>query len=455
MTLASPWFLVAAGAAALVVVAMHLLAWRRPTPTALPTARFIPPAAVRAISRDLRLSDALLLAVRVLVVLLAGLALARPAWLSRTAGRARVIVVDASRAVARMAESADSARTYTAGAAHVSWVRVDSTARLLGDSAIGERAEVLGALGAGMVVAVREATRLTRRYAEVEVVVVSPFARESWDDGVAPVRDVWSGRVIPVRVASRTPDSTATAVTEAALRLTGSGRGGPVYLPPPTDPVGAAVALAVGESPPWLRLRRAAPLAEDSVWAKAGGTLVWWRGGTSDGGVSASPLSWSAELVTTGERSAIGSFARLELGTVREGGSIVARWGDGAIAATETPLGAGCAREVGVDVNPIGDAALRPGFVQLVRALVAPCRAYRPETVDDATLLAWANPSPVPADRGDAAAPGAPDQSPRMQRLLLLAAAALLATEWWLRRRTRTLAHRAADLAFPGERRVA
>lgn len=71
-------FLWAAVTAASVVVVLHLLARRRPHPMMLPTARFVPEAAVRAPAFHRRPSDLLLLALRVAALLLLGAALARP-----------------------------------------------------------------------------------------------------------------------------------------------------------------------------------------------------------------------------------------------------------------------------------------------------------------------------------------------------------------------------------------
>ncbi len=201
--LSQPLYLFAAGAAAAVVVALHLLAWRRPTPVRFPTARFVPPSAVRAVSRAFRPTDVLLLLVRVAALLLAGLALAGPVVSPARSGVARVVVVDASRRVASLPAALDSARAHAAGADEVVWVRVDSVAAVSSDSVRGERSEARGRLSAGLVAAVRAANRLERSRERVEIVVVSPFAAESWDAATAGIRDAWSGAITPVRVAMR------------------------------------------------------------------------------------------------------------------------------------------------------------------------------------------------------------------------------------------------------------
>ncbi|MBK6305394.1 MAG: BatA domain-containing protein [Gemmatimonadetes bacterium] len=239
LTLAAPWALAAGAVASAVVLGLHLLAWRRPAPTPLPTARFAPPSAVRAVSRDLRLSDRLLLLVRVAVLLLAGLALARPAWTPVRSGTARVFVLDASRRVARVGDVADSARALSAGAAVTAWVRVDSVARLLSDTTLGPRAAVRGALGAGLVAAVREAVRLARVHDTVEVVVVSPLPRRAGTRRWTPCVPSGAGRCARYASPPRSTRQPQRASTAPARRASSrppairSGRPSPSRSTPP------------------------------------------------------------------------------------------------------------------------------------------------------------------------------------------------------------------------------
>ena len=78
MTFLAPWALWAAGAVSAAVIALHILASKNPRVTALPTTRFIPDVPLRATARALRLTDCLLLLLRVAVVMLAAVAFARP-----------------------------------------------------------------------------------------------------------------------------------------------------------------------------------------------------------------------------------------------------------------------------------------------------------------------------------------------------------------------------------------
>src|SRR5690349_17843245 len=99
MTFAAPLFAWVGVAAAAAVVGLHLLAWRRPPETPLPTARFAPERPIRMVSRALRPADLLLLALRAALVLLAGLALAGPRFDQQRVGSARVVVADRSSSV--------------------------------------------------------------------------------------------------------------------------------------------------------------------------------------------------------------------------------------------------------------------------------------------------------------------------------------------------------------------
>ena len=437
---AAPAYLIAALAASAVVAALHLLAWRRPHPTPLPTARFAPPSAVRALSRDLRLSDALLLALRVLALLLAGVALARPSLAPRRAGAARVVVIDASRRVASVDQARDSARAHLAGADDVVWIRVDSAATLVTDSTVGGRAEVRGRLGAGIVAAIREAHRLARTRARTTIVVVSPFAVESWDAGLGPMRGTWDGEIVPVRVAARAGETGVTATGSVAARAARP------ELPPLRDPLGAAFALALDAAAPPVRVKRGAPNAADSAWAREGGIVIAWPGDApGDGGAAGEPVS---DVLTTGGRSVVGHFGRP--GTGVPPGAAILRWGDGTPAATEASLGRGCLRSVGVAVPVAGDEALRPAFLRVVRELAGACGGGGEALLDSAAISAWARPraagegtptgavagGAVRSARGAAREPSLADRA--LQRWLLLAVAAVLLAEWIVRARRAT-----------------
>lgn len=436
-TLAHPTYLLAAGAASLIVVALHLLAWRRPTPVPFPTARFVPPSAVRAVSRAIRPTDVLLMLVRVAALLLAGAALARPVVAPARSGTARVLVVDVSRRVADVSAAIDSARAHAIGGDEVVWVRADSVAAVVSDSVERARSEVRGNLGAGLVAAIREAERLRRSRERVEIVVVSPFASESWSAAMFPIRSQWSGTVTTVRLPLRAGEAQGGATRDG-------GATDATLLPPVDDPVGAAFTVARDSATPPLRVTRDALTAADSAWARGGHLLVWWP--RSAQGASANDSARVA-ILGDGTQSVAGHFAAVD--GVRLAGEAILRWSDGTVSATEQPLGDGCLRTVAVEVPASGDEVLRPGFVRLVRSLAMPCGGGRNNAIADSVLARWSAVGESTGARRDssgatalnssaapvAALPGSDaPSSPTVTRVLLFGVALLLLLEWWMRR---------------------
>src|SRR5688572_5073331 len=160
MTFAAPLFAWLAGAAALATVALHLLAWRRPPESPLPTARFAPDRPIRMVSRAIRPADLALLALRVALVLLVGAALAGPTVALRRHGAARVVVLDRSRSAGSGVEAASRARAiFRAGDALVVF---DSAAREVASPTADSIAAVPasdapGSLSPALIVATRAA----------------------------------------------------------------------------------------------------------------------------------------------------------------------------------------------------------------------------------------------------------------------------------------------------------
>lgn len=435
--LAHPSYLLAAGAASLVVVALHLLAWRRPTPVSFPTARFIPPSAVRAVSRAIRPTDVVLMLVRVAALLLAGVALARPLVAPARSGTARVVVVDVSRRVADVAAAIDSARAHAAGADEVVWVRVDSSAVVVPDSLRPARSETRGELAAGLVAAIRVAQRLSRTRERVEIVVVSPFASESWSAAMRPIRAQWGGTIAAVRLPMRDDH-----VRDVGARADGAAAG--AALPPVDDPVGAAFAVASDSATPRVRVTRDALTAGDSAWARGGDVLVWWPR-PAQAAERKDPAT--VTILGDGTQSVAGHFAPVE--GIALAGAAILRWSDGSVAATEQALGAGCVRTIAIEVPSSGDEVLRPGFARLVRSLATPCGGGSHMAIADSVLSRWlaagastgTGRDSAVASTPTSAAPSSalrPEQdapsSPALSRALLAGVALLLLLEWWMRR---------------------
>ncbi len=405
MQFAFPGVLWLAGAAGLVTLALHLLSWRRPEPRRLPTARFIPETPQRALSRRLELSDAMLLALRLLVIAAIALAVAGPKWIVKRSGIARIVVVDRSRSVESPGEAMDSAVAVGTGASLTRLILFDSAAVMLegNESPDSSRVEARGDLGPALVMAAREAASLRARFDSVDVVVVSPTRAEELSSATARILGEagLSPRLVPVRARE----------IQALPALAGT-------IPPARDPIGAAFRLANGGVSAGLRVVRAEPDAADSAHAMSGGVLVVWPADENDSAQADGILSASGTVALRAGRG------------LEPQGAPIAWWRDGSVAATVEAAGEGCIRRVAVRVEPRGDATLRPAFLRFVRDLSRSC--------DWVDTVAATLPAPVAGPRTLMAVSEATafaDASSMTQRLLLILALIGLAVEWWLRRK--------------------
>ena len=390
MTLAAPLFAWLAVAASALTTVLHLLAWRRPPESPLPTARFAPEAPIRTVSRALRPSDVLLLMLRVVLLLLVGLALAGPTFTSRMREPGRVLVIDQSRYAADSAVTRAARGEFRAGDAVVVF---DSAAREVSSATpdslpVGATTPTGdGSLSAALIVATRAARRLERGRDSVEIVVISPVATSELDAATSAIRRTWQGAVRVVRAGTPPNDSLPSAR--------------PVVRAAAGDPVAAALALG-GQSRGGgtVRLVRDVPTRADSAWARQGNALVVWPATdsvTGDWPARASVDSafgvtapkrvgrdggWSATVV-----------ARFERRTAPPPGRVVARWDDGEPSATEAALGSGCIRSVAIAVPAAGDLALTPTFRRLAERLATRCEATEGWTAASDSVLAATLPS--------------------------------------------------------------
>lgn len=394
MTFLEPRWLAVAGAVAAGVVLLHVIARHFPPVATLPTARFIPAHRARAVSRTLRLSDLLLLVLRVALVLAAGAALARPVLEPRRRSVARVVVLDRSRAVASLGEGLDSARAIArAGDAIVVF---DSAVRELDARALetlprGGAGAGRGALSAALIVARRAAARLETGADTVELVVVSPLTRESWDRATPVLLERWPGLARSARIAMRRDSASGDGVTVRAER---------------DDPIFVAAALlGTLRQDAAVRIVRGSPDAADSAWARDGdrALVVWPR----------EPRAlWPAREPADTVGAVVAGDVVLVTPLAREvqppAARVVAHWVDGEAAATEQPLGRGCLRAVAVAVPAAGDVALRPDFGRVVASLSSRCggpRAAAQIGESDASLYFTARARPARSTAGTSIAP--------------------------------------------------
>ncbi|MEP6692703.1 MAG: BatA domain-containing protein, partial [Gemmatimonadaceae bacterium] len=256
MTWLAPIFLAAGAVAAFATAVLHFLARRRPHEVPLPTARFLPERAAEAATRSARPSDLLLLAVRVLAVLLAAAAFARPLLRGARRPVARVVLADVSRDVRARAEMRDSVRALAAAGDVV--IAFDSAARVMTPDALDSLGSTppaaAGSVSAALVAARRSVALLRDRADSVEMVIVSPLAADEVDAATARIRATWNGRARLVRVAAANADSAARRVELRAAA---------------NDPLGATIALAGGFAFADVRIARDVVTAADSAWARA------------------------------------------------------------------------------------------------------------------------------------------------------------------------------------------
>lgn len=380
MTFAAPLFAWVAGGVALATVALHLLAWRRPPESPLPTARFAPERPIRMVSRAIRPADLALLALRVALVLLVGAALAGPIISARRTGDARVLVVDRSRAAGDGIETANGARSvFREGDALVVF---DSVAREVSapglDSAVAVApTDAAGSLSAALILAGRAARRLARDHESVSIVIISPFATEELDEATRLIRGTWTGTVDVRRVALRPNDAGDVGRPEVRAGV--------------GDPVAAAFSL-VGPFNDGQRVRiaRDALTATDSVWAGEGNAVVMWPVAPPSTWQRAAPTdtAFGVTAVSADHEPAATVVAAFERATSPPTGRVIARWSDGEPAATEFALGAGCIRSVMVPVPTAGDLALTPAFRRFALKLAAPCGNRAPLVAVSDSVLA-------------------------------------------------------------------
>lgn len=359
----APGYLIAALAAATGLVAAHFIVRRQPRAMSLPTARFVPDAPVVTTGWAHIPSDLATLTLRVLCVLLAGIALAGPFLRSNRTGAGRVILADRSRAVADSGAVSDSVASIRApgdvvigyGSGAVEELPAGSA-----NSAALPRASARGSLSAGLVAATRAASRFRGRADSVELVIVSSFAVEELDAATARVRQEWPGRARLIVVPARAPTDSSRP---------------PLIAGGPGDPLAVALAIARPATSAEVRIIRGAMAGTDSTWAREGSVrvVVHWPVAAAPAGFVARVEATPAAGLLTAAGAMIAQFHRRWQYAPAIDTKPVAWWIDGDVAAVEVTVGRGCVRSVAIPVSPGGDFVLRPDFHAVLRDLVQPC----------------------------------------------------------------------------------
>ena len=378
MTFLAPGFLYASMAVAAAIVALHFIVTRQPRAAILPTARFVPDTQATAVAAAPRPTDVPLMLLRVLLILAAGAGLAKPVLTPPRQASARVILVDVSRSARDSIAIRDSVRTlYREGDAMVLF---DSSTRMLagnvGDSIAALRPSMRrGNVSAALIAALRAGSSLRHRADSMELVIVSPFAKEELDVATDTIRTLWPGSARLVRVASlaqgppaargnlafRGDTSDAFSVSAELARKLPTARSvvdrrdisrqSPATPAPSSGNTDAARTEAVIEWPMSARPRGA---VQRAVTDTIGGVMA---------------MATQAIVIAAFERK--WSYPP---DSVR-GAEVIARWADGDPAAIERPDGAGCVRSIAIPVTPVGDFVIRTEFVRFVAALSGACVA--------------------------------------------------------------------------------
>jgi hypothetical protein len=476
LTLGIPAFLLAGALAMLVPLALHLIRRRPPMRAPLPTARFLtedPRNAVR-VSRP---TDLPLLILRMLLLLLLGFALARPAWVPAPEGTSTVVLLDrgaSMRGDGWRAALGEARRSLlgTDGTALGELVMFDTAAvrvprhritPALFDSLLAAGATNHPADYAAALRAIPASARELRGADSVRVRMISALADGGWTPGLAPLRRAaWPGTLDLARVplappAAGSADSAdAGASPRGALTLSAGGGGFA------SAALGAA-GLEGGRADP------RAPLATDAAVyllmdapsaataqqlldrARAGATLIVtpaaaadplraalpWTGGFAVGRNSGGGAMWfGAELELAG------AAGRVETGRPADGARVVAAWEDGRAAAVAKPLGSGCVVFVGVELEG-GELPFQAEYPAALARLAHACAAdaggaadARPLDPGAIALLRGRGPSAVPAS-----AVGAAEAGVALGRWILAAALLIALVETLLAYRRPTGAH--------------
>jgi len=465
ITFGTPAFLLAGALAALVPLALHLIRRRPPARAPLPTERFLTPDPRTSI-RVSRPTDLLLLALRMLLLLLAGAAFARPVWLPSARGTSEIVLLDRGAA----GVSADGWQQGVAaarqrllgadGAARGELVLFDTAAvrmprrrvtPALFDSLAAAPPSALPIRYAAALRAIPGAARDLRGADSVRVTLVTRPRWGGWSDGIAPLRRAaWPGAIDlvalpdaaaadPARDDSETvaakrailfadPGDRATAFPVAALQATGWEV--TVVSPGQTIPPPGAALIVVSAPLPAATAReivsragRGATLVVDAAAIASFRAALPWSG--------AARADSAAGAIWFDDGSHLSGAARRAAGRPRRGARVIAAWDDGQPAAVAARSGAGCVVAVGTELargEMVLDAAYPRALGRLARGCepVADVDGDAPLDAGARAVLRGAGPRTVAAGAAGASGGGTALGRWVMAAALLVAAAETL-----------------------------
>lgn len=425
LTIGAPLFLLAGALAALVPLALHLIRRRPPTRSPLPTARFLSEDA-RSSIRVSRPTDRLLMALRMLLLLLAGAALARPSWTPAPRGTREVVLLDRSAAMRdsngwrRAVEQARRTLLAPDGSARGDLVLFDTSAVHLPQRRLtASTFDSLAAAGpsanpasyAAALRAIDPATRALRGADSVRITMLSALRWGGWRPGMAALRQAaWPGAIrLPAFASSNPLDAAPAPEAEArpsAVVIASGGAGR--FVVPALEATGwtarAADRLSAppSDAPLIVAIR---PAGDLRALAEAGATVVVDAGGAGSPMPGLLPVQASAPRLRNDAGDLwFGPELRLPGATVRadirpkRGATVLATWDDGRPAVVAARLGKGCVVFAGTRLED-GALPLSPAFP---RALERMARGCNRESTYDAMMPLDAGARAILAGRGAA-----------------------------------------------------
>jgi hypothetical protein len=368
MSFLAPAYLIASLGVAAAIVALHFIVTRQPRAAILPTARFVPDTPATTVAAAKRPSDLLLMVLRVLLIVAAGAGLAKPVFKPSRGAQARVILVDVSRSARDSMAIRDSVRALWRSQDAV--VLFDSSTRLVTGNA-GDTLERLaptsrrGNLSAALIAALRAGSTLRDRADSLELVIVSPFAKEEFDAATDTIRVLWPGRA-RLLIAGRSAEDTVGPSGKLGITTDAS------------DALAVTVAITRSRSVQSALIDRGNPEAartDTTTVRRSEATMIEWPASTRPRFAVARKVVDTVGGIVAGDARVVAAFERkwsFPQDSLR-GAEVIARWVDGDPAAVERVDATGCARSVAIPVTPVGDLVIRHEFVRLVSTLGGPC----------------------------------------------------------------------------------
>jgi Aerotolerance regulator N-terminal len=429
----APWFLLAGALAALVPLALHLIRRRPPSRAPLPTQRFLsedPRTAVR-VSRP---TDLLLLALRMLLLVLAGAAFARPTWFPAPKGTSEIVLLDRGAAMSgdAWARAVAEARRRLMGPGEVArgeLVLFDTAATriprrqvtpALFDSLASARPSAGAIRYAAALRAIPPAARELRGADSVRVTLLSRLRWGGWGEGMAPLREAaWPGAIetpdlgpATTSADSASSDSTSSETSNDTTASGDDARRAVVIAPGDRGAfvraalgatgwavrtMAGADALPADDARLFVVLAPTSPALAAAIGerARGGATVVVPRSGVTDALADVLPWADFAPEDRPGGELFFSPSLQIDgasdgsAGAPKPGAATLAAWEDGRAAAAAARVGEGCVVFLATDLEG-GELPFQASYPRLLDRLAHGCEPQSAAVSADQPLDAGA-----------------------------------------------------------------